>query len=388
MRRPAARMALVGLMLMVLPLLTAERCQWDPAHIQVTSIVLMDKAGFAVRSEAGGADSLPRSRPGTTSVAGVFRVPANEPGSLLVTFTSDTTFTTCVLDLNGRADRPVEAVSPSTFRVTVPTGPLTAYRTISGSLICTPTAGVTEPAVSNFTVATQPWPHLVASPAKVDVGNIIIGSTSDSHRVTITNDGDSAAVFEYLTGSYPEGVNVAASIRNHSIVHKGASFTITVSYTPKAPELLSGVVGAVFDANRLATLFTVTGRSGTARSPVFAASTNWLKFPAVSAGSTQSQSFTITNNGILALHVGWLQVTGNNPDQFGVDTETCTAAPIEPGTTCKVTIRFQPNAGGYRNAVLRIGDDASGNPHEVTLTGDGIAPTPTEAPPYVPPGPP
>ena len=52
---------------------------------------------------------------------------------------------------------------------------------------------------------------------------------------------------------------------------------------------------------------------------------------------------------------------------------TCTAAPIAPGDSCTVLVRFVPPSIGARTATLTIGDDATGGPHAVPLSGAGVA---------------
>jgi hypothetical protein len=47
---------------------------------------------------------------------------------------------------------------------------------------------------------------------------------------------------------------------------------------------------------------------------------------------------------------------------------------LAPGASCNVFVTFSPSAAGARSASLAISDDASGTPHTVALTGDGLAP--------------
>lgn len=377
MRRPHVRAVTALAVLAVLPLLSAESCALKPANIKVVSVAITPQPGRALPLKS--LNGSQRALPATKSDGGRYVVPANTPGTFVVTFTSDTFFTLCTLDLDGRSEREVAPIGSGQWIIKQPTGALAPYRSVSGSLTCTPTAGVVEPAVSTFEVVARPMARLAASPSTLDFGGVLLGSRAPARTVKVTNAGDDTTIVRSLAG-YAPGYNVSASIKDNTIVRPGQSFSLTISFTPDKVGPAKGVIGVVLAGGDIAYLVGVTGVGGTSYAPAFVASSTWLKFGELNTGASQELPVTVRNTGLNALQVGWLSMTGNDPGSFAVASEDCTPRTLAAGDSCTVTVRFTATRGGYANAILRFGDNATGNPHEITLTGDGLAPAPTAAP--------
>jgi len=100
-----------------------------------------------------------------------------------------------------------------------------------------------------------------------------------------------------------------------------------------------------------------------------------IDFPDVATGtSTAPISITVTNSGGAPLHISSVTITGTNPTDFGIASNTCTAAPIAVNATCTVGVTFAPTGTGERQAKLQFTDDASSSPQILALTGNGLAP--------------
>jgi hypothetical protein len=80
-----------------------------------------------------------------------------------------------------------------------------------------------------------------------------------------------------------------------------------------------------------------------------------------------SQVATITNDGSAPVSVGGLEIGGDNADDFIISGDTCRAS-LAPAATCKVTIRFTPQATGPRAGTLEISGNASAS---IPLSGTG-----------------
>lgn len=105
------------------------------------------------------------------------------------------------------------------------------------------------------------------------------------------------------------------------------------------------------------------------------------------------QTETITNladddiNSII-FGAGAVTLTGANPSDFVIASDTCSGSTIGAGDTCTVQVRFTPTAVGDRAANLHFVFSAQNgvlnpaSPQDVALTG-----TATPAPPVVPQGP-
>ena len=112
-----------------------------------------------------------------------------------------------------------------------------------------------------------------------------------------------------------------------------------------------------------------------------------VAFPALSTGTSASQTLVLTNvgaadpargiTGTLSIASAGLEVGGD----FSIASNTCANATVALNNTCAVTVKFSPTAPGPRTARLIYKDDANNSPVQVlALSGDGVdaqAPTVT-----------
>ena len=99
-----------------------------------------------------------------------------------------------------------------------------------------------------------------------------------------------------------------------------------------------------------------------------------IDFPDIATGTSSAPiSITVTNSGGAPLHISSVTLTGTNPTDFGIASNTCTAAAIAVNATCTVGVTFTPSGTGQRQANLQFTDDASSSPQILALTGNGLA---------------
>src|SRR5215472_2679023 len=83
--------------------------------------------------------------------------------------------------------------------------------------------------------------------------------------------------------------------------------------------------------------------------------------------------YKVTNAGTANLVITGATVSGKNPGDFRVHTG-CAAAPVPPGGTCTVAVRFAPSSTSLRTATTAVSDNAPLSPHGVPVTGYGGGP--------------
>jgi large repetitive protein len=83
--------------------------------------------------------------------------------------------------------------------------------------------------------------------------------------------------------------------------------------------------------------------------------------------------YTVTNVGSAGLVVTGATVTGKNPGDFRVHTG-CAGAPVPPGGTCTMAVRFAPSSTSLRTATTSVSDNAPPSPQGVPVTGFGGGP--------------
>lgn len=89
-------------------------------------------------------------------------------------------------------------------------------------------------------------------------------------------------------------------------------------------------------------------------------------------------TFTLTSSGVGALTVGTVTITGVDPGQFVLSSDTCSGKTVAAGLGCSVKVAFAPNSAGSKSATLVVPTNAAGSPHTSALSGtaavDSVAP--------------
>jgi Kelch motif protein/galactose oxidase-like protein len=110
------------------------------------------------------------------------------------------------------------------------------------------------------------------------------------------------------------------------------------------------------------------------RGPLVSVAPGALAFGGQQVGSSGPvRSYTVTNLGSADLNVAGVDLAGADPGDFRASTG-CARAPVPPGYSCQVSVRFAPASTGLRQAVVDLADDAPGTPQPVTVTGYGGGP--------------
>jgi (2Fe-2S) ferredoxin len=91
------------------------------------------------------------------------------------------------------------------------------------------------------------------------------------------------------------------------------------------------------------------------------------------ATSTGSETYQVTNVGTADLVTSGVAVTGQDPGDYRATTG-CGRAPVAPGGTCTVSVRFVPTSTGLRTATAAVSDNAPLSPQGARATGYGIGP--------------
>jgi len=154
-----------------------------------------------------------------------------------------------------------------------------------------------------------------------------------------------------------------------------ASFTVdsNTQITAVAPPLPAGTVDVTVsgaggtDAISSVDHYTVGRSNG---SP----STSSLAFGTQRLGtSSATKKVVFTNHGSFPISIGAVSLEGAAAGDFTRLSDACAGMIVPASGSCAIVLSFTPTALGPRLARLTIGDDASGGPHRVTLTGEGVS---------------
>jgi hypothetical protein len=244
--------------------------------------------------------------------------------------------------------------------------------TLSGSASITSNAAPTNISLTGkgtAPVATLPGSVSFTSP---------IG-TPQTKNVTLTNTGDAPLVVSGIAdlegdlGQFAKDM-VNSNCGNATLAPHGGSCDVVIVFTPS--DLASKTATLTFNDDASSSPQTVQ-LTGTTLIPGIASNPTSIGFEDLPVGRLSPPiTATITNTGQANLHIASVAVGGVNSKSFRRGTQTCTQAPIAPGDTCIVNVRFAPTKVGARLATLLVRNDSGGSAgtFNVALTGTGVRP--------------
>ena len=229
-------------------------------------------------------------------------------------------------------------------------------------------------------------PSVSFSSPSIGFGNQTVGITSAAQSVTLTNSGSttlniqSMAItgtnvsdFALSSGSNPCGSTLAAT----------STCTISATFTPTAAGARSAQVSVTDNASGSPQTVALTGTGTQAAVTLSCPPTNpCLSYLSLDVGQKSvAQTVTVTNSGTDTLTFSSISISGTNPADFSQSND-CLAPPsnLAAGSSCHVSVTFQPMATGNRTATVSINDNAPSSPQTISLTGTGVIPTATLSP--------
>ena len=224
----------------------------------------------------------------------------------------------------------------------------------------------------------------VLSPTAATFLDQVVGTTSSSDPLTLTNSGNltftvgtltgvNIAVGSSSTGEFSTTASGGSDGCSGTAVTPAGSCTVYVVFTPSATGLRSGSVTfpvTYADSTTAARTATLSG-NGIASSSSVEVTPAGIQFGNLIVG-TGSENYAntvqLTNTGSAPVIVGSDSVTG----AFAIYADSCASSTVLPGGTCYLYVYFNPAAAGPASGTLTIADNSTGGPHTVALSGVGI----------------
>ncbi len=216
---------------------------------------------------------------------------------------------------------------------------------------------------------------LNVSPAQLVFGPQPLGTASGPQSVTIKNTSNGPLTIPTTITASANFV-VVGDLCSGATLPAGFSCVVQVIFAPTAP--VGPKTGTLTIPNSGSANPITVSLVGTATAvPQGVVTLSPLSY---NFGTTQfftptaPQTFTLTNNGTLPVAVTGVTLGGLNPLDFTpLIGNNCTAAVLNPGQSCAVSVKFRPISGtGTRTAWLEFNSDAPGSPHIAYLYGVAI----------------
>jgi hypothetical protein len=228
---------------------------------------------------------------------------------------------------------------------------------------------------------TTPAPAVSLSASSLSFGTIVIGNTSASQSVTLTNSGTAALTINSigLGGTNPgDFAQTNTCPINPSTLAQNGTCTITVTFTPTSTGARTASVSIADNAANSPQSIALSGTGQNPTAPAVTLSPTSVNFGNVNIGSTSpAQSVKLTNSGNAALSISSIAITGTNSTSFA-QTNTCPSgsSTLAAGASCTISVTFTPTVSGPLSASVSITDNAANSPQSVPLSGTGVTPSP------------
>jgi hypothetical protein len=194
----------------------------------------------------------------------------------------------------------------------------------------------------------------------VNFGSLSTGSSSSPQSITLTNTGGGVVTISgvAVSGEFTETNNCGTSVAI------GSSCTINVIFAPTSSGTRSGTLSISDNAPGSPQMVTLSGTG--VEEPAVSLAPASVTFSSQTVGTASgSQSVTLTNRGNATLAIAGITASGDF-----TQTNNCGRS-VAIGSSCTITVIFDPTGSGTRSGTLRILDNAPGSPQMVSLSGTG-----------------
>ncbi len=202
-------------------------------------------------------------------------------------------------------------------------------------------------------------PAVALSPDSLQYASQTIGSSSQPQTVLLRNMSSALLSISSITttGDFAETDDCGND------VPAAGSCTFSATFTPATSGTRNGTIVIGDDA---AGSPHVISLSGSGLGAVVTLTPSTLVFASTPVGtSAVAQTITLTNSGNATLSISSIQVAGDYEQ-----TNNCPAS-LLAASTCSIKVTFTPTTTGTRSGTVTIGDNASGTPQTIALTGSG-----------------
>ena len=243
-------------------------------------------------------------------------------------------------------------------------------------------------ATANFTVTlagtgSTVVDSVVLSPTAATFVDQVVGTTSSSDTLTLTNSGNLAlsvgtlngvniAVGSSSSGEFSTKVGSGSDGCSNTTVPAGSNCSVYVVFTPSATGARSGSVTfpVTYADSTIATRTASLSGNGIAAANSVEVTPAGMQFGNQIVGIVSpANTVSLTNTGNAPVQIGSDGITGS----FAISSDSCAGSTVQPGGICYVYVTFKPTAVGAASGTLTIADNGVGGPHAVALSGTGIS---------------
>jgi sugar lactone lactonase YvrE len=218
--------------------------------------------------------------------------------------------------------------------------------------------------------------------ATVSFGNQLVGTTSGSQGVTVTNTGTQAVTITTVTlnpaaggnGTNPDGFTIistdAECVNGVVLAATNGNCVLAFTFGPTAAGAVTSTI-TLSDAlgSQVITL------NGTGITPTISLNPASLSFSTAPNTTSAAQTVTLTNAGAAPLHIANVSLGGPDVADFAFvnGTTPCQKGTVvQPQGTCTIGLNFSAPSQATFNATVTIISDASNGDQSIPVVGTGV----------------
>jgi hypothetical protein len=216
-------------------------------------------------------------------------------------------------------------------------------------------------------------PTVALYPASINFGTQVLDTKSTPQTFSVTNTGPSTSSLKItgVTSSNATEFPISSNGCLNQTLAGGQDCLITVYFLPNAGSTQTATISVTDNATGSPQTLTMTGVS--VGIPKASLTPSSLTFASTGVGVVSAaQTLTLANAGTDTLKIASVVISGTNATDFK-QTNTCGTG-IVAGTSCTISVTFDPAAVGSRAATLTVTDNAgntAGSTQAATLAGTG-----------------
>jgi hypothetical protein len=209
-------------------------------------------------------------------------------------------------------------------------------------------------------------PSVTLSPLSLLFGGVLVGKSSTTQTVTVTNTGNASLTVSEIDayGDFSETNNCTGAA-----IAAGSTCKITVTFSPTETWSRNGTIvitDNAYNAPQQVAFLVGMGTSGTLAS----VSPTSLSYGNQTLGTVSLvKTITLSNTGAAALNISSILASGDYSQS-----NNCPAS-LSTGANCTINVTFFPSTTGSRNGYLTVNDDDPRFLQSVSLSGTGVVAT-------------
>jgi hypothetical protein len=212
-------------------------------------------------------------------------------------------------------------------------------------------------------------PTVTLSPISLGLGDEVVGRSSTSQAVTLSNTGALGLNISSIAVTGTNAADFKQADTCSSGLLPGGECRITVTFAPTQLGPRTASVAITDNAAGSPQTVALSG-TGVASGPNATLSATSLTFATQLVGTpSPAQTVTLGNYGTSVLSITSIGFRGANSGDFA-QSSTC-GSTVAPGASCTINVTFKPTGINGRTASLSVKDNAAGSPQTTSLSGVG-----------------